>query len=134
MKTIKNIGLIISLIGFTFFTGSIFTGTNKVTQEVFNSWIATSNIKSEFFIEKAQKKVVGKELSTATLSTEIIKIAKASDAYQLSQENIAWEKVMKLKWNKTSKEYVYPLARASATGWVSENQLLFFWLTFDSQF
>ena len=130
MKTIKQIGLIISLVGFVFFTGSIFTSKNYVSQEVFDGWIVSKNIKSEFFIEKAQASIVAKELSTFELSNKIIELGKASDAYQLSQENIAWEKVMKLKWNKTSKEYVYPLVRVSAIGWVSENQLLFFWMTF----
>ena len=130
MKTIKQIGLIISLVGFIFFTGSIFTSKNYVSQEVFDGWIASKNIKSEFFIEKAQATIVAKELSTFELSNKIIELGKASDAHQLSQENIAWEKVMKLKWNKTSKEYVYPLVRVSAIGWVPENQLLFFWMTF----
>ena len=129
MKTIKNIGLAISLVGFIFFTASIFTGTNTVSQEVFDSWVS-QKVKSEFFIEKAQSEIVNKELSASELSRKILELAKASDAYQLSQENIAWEKVIKVKWNKTSKDFVYPLVRESATGWVPENQGLFFWLTF----
>jgi len=129
MKTIKNIGLVLCLIGFTIFTASIFTGTNKVTQEVFNTW-ASEKTKSEFFIEKAQKEIVGKELSTFQLSSKIISIAKESDAFQMSQEKIDWNKMIKVKWNVTSKNFVYPLVRASATGWVPNNQGLFFFLTF----
>ena len=129
MKTIKNIGLVIALIGFFIFTASIFVSTNKVTQETFDSW-ASGKVKSEYFLEKAQKEIVGKELSTYALSSKMISIAKESDAFQKSQENIDWGKMIKVKWNKTSKDFVYPLVRASATGWVSNNQGLFFFLTF----
>ena len=129
MKTVKNIGIAISLVGFIFFTASIFTGSNKVSQDVFDSWVA-QHVKSEYFIESAQQEIVNKDLSAVALSNKIIEIAKASDAYQLSKETIAWEKVLKVQWNKTSKDFVYPLLRASATGWPQENQGLFFWLTF----
>ena len=47
MKTIKNIGLILCLIGFTIFTASIFTGKNLVTQEAFDTW-TSQKIKSEY--------------------------------------------------------------------------------------
>ncbi len=129
MRTIKNIGLIISLIGFIFFTGSIFVATNNVSQEIFNNW-ASQKIKSEFFIEKAQEEIVGKEMSAYQLSQKIVAISEASNAFEQSQENIAWDKVIWLKWNKTSKDLIYPLVRASATGWVPNNQGTFFWLTF----
>ena len=56
MKAIKNIGLILCFIGFAIFTGSIFTGTNKVSQETFNTW-AKQKVKSAFFIEKTQKSI-----------------------------------------------------------------------------
>ena len=129
MKLIKNIGLVLCFIGFFIFTASIFTGTNKVSQETFNTW-ASSKIKSEFFIKKAQTEIVGKELSAHKLSSTIISIAKESDAYEMSQENIDWGKIIKVKWNTTSKNLVYPLVRESATGWVPENKGLFFLLTF----
>ncbi|WP_152287068.1 4Fe-4S binding protein [Flavicella marina] len=129
MKTVKNIGLLISLLGFIFFTGSVFTGTNKVTQETFNAW-STSQVKSEFFIEKAQREIVGQEMSAFDLSNKIIAIAKASNAHYMEMAEIPWDKIIWLKWNKSSKDFVYPLVRESATGWVVENQLLFFWLTF----
>ena len=129
MKTIKNIGLILAFIGFFIFTASIFTSTNNVSQKTFDSW-TSQKVKSEFFIEKAQQEIVGKDLSTYELSSKIISIAKESDEYEKSQKEIAWDKIIKVKWNKTSKELIFPLAQASATGWVVNNQGLFFWLTF----
>ena len=77
MKIIKNIGLIIAFIGFFIFTASIFTGTNNVSQETFDTW-TSQKIKSEFFIEKAQQEIVGKDLSTYQLSNTIISLAKES--------------------------------------------------------
>jgi len=121
MKTIKNIGLIIAFIGFFIFTASIFVSTNNVSQEAFDSW-SSGKIKSEYFLDKAQKEIVGKDLSTYQLSSKVLSIAKESDAYEMSQENIAWDKLIKVKWNKTSKQLVFPLVTASATGWVPENQ------------
>ena len=129
MKLIKNIGLVLCFIGFFIFTASIFTGTNKVTQEKFDTW-TSNNIKSEFFIKKAQAEIVGKDLSAHKLSSTIISIAKESDAYEMSQENINWNNIVKVKWNTTSKNLVYPLVRDSATGWPSNNKGLFFFLTF----
>ena len=129
MKTIKNIGLVIAFIGFFIFTASIFTATNKVSQEAFDSW-TSQKIKSEYFIDKAQKEIVGKELSAFDLSNKILSIAKESDNYEMSQKEINWSNLIKVKWNKTSKQLIYPLIRNTTTGWVSENQGLFFFLTF----
>ncbi|MFK7900556.1 MAG: 4Fe-4S binding protein [Cyclobacteriaceae bacterium] len=129
MRIIKKIGLIISLLGFIIFTGGIFTGTNNVSQEAFDEW-TSQKIKSDFFIERAQKEIVNKDLNTSELASKVIEIAKASNAYHKSQSTIEWDKIIWLKWNKTSKDLIYPLARVSATGWAQENQLLLFWLTF----
>ncbi|WP_422089995.1 4Fe-4S binding protein [Tenacibaculum ovolyticum] len=129
MKTIKNIGLIICFIGFAIFTASIFTGTNNVSQETFNTW-TKQKVKSEFFIEKAQSEIVNKELSAFELSNKIVEIVKASNEFHKNQKEIAWDKIIYLKWNKTSKDFIYPLTRASASGWTQQNQWLFFLLTF----
>ncbi|AUC16411.1 FeS-binding protein [Tenacibaculum sp. SZ-18] len=129
MKVIKNIGLVLSLIGFAIFTASMFIGTNNVSEETFNNW-ASQKVKSEFFIEKAKQDIVGKELTAYQLSSKIIDIAKQSNEFQKSKDEIAWEKIIHIKWNKTYKDFVYPLVRASATGWVVQNQGFFFFLTF----
>ncbi|PKH49724.1 FeS-binding protein [Tenacibaculum sp. Bg11-29] len=129
MKTIKNIGLTICFIGFAIFTASIFIGTNNVSQETFNTW-TKQKVKSEFFIEKAQSEIVNKELSAFELSSKIVEIVKASNEFHKSQKEIAWDKIIYLKWNKTSKDFIYPLTRASVTGWPQQNQWLFFLLTF----
>ncbi len=60
MKTIKNIGLIIFLIGLGIFTSLIFIGEFKVNQETLDQVISEKGIKSEIFIGELKKNVVGK--------------------------------------------------------------------------
>ncbi|NJB83095.1 4Fe-4S binding protein [Wenyingzhuangia aestuarii] len=130
MKTIKNIGYILTFLGFAFFVGSIFTGTYKVTPETYKSWIENKGVKSEHFIRNTKNKIVNKELSAWELSSKIISSAKASNEYQHSQPEVDWNKILHLKWSKTSKEFVYPLVRESAIGWFTNNTGLWFFLTF----
>lgn len=129
MKTIKQLGLLLTLIGFTLFTGSVFTGIYKVSQETFDAW-ASQKIKSEYYIEKAQTQIVGQDLSAFELSSRIIDLAEESNAFYQSQAEVDWDKIIWLKWNKSYGDLVYPLVRESATGWIPENQGLFFFLTF----
>ena len=130
MKAIKNIGLIITLIGFSIFTASIFVGTHHVDQKTFDTWIQNKGIKSEHFIDQVQKQVVGKDISSWDLTYQISNAATKSNIIVKSQENIDWGKVIHWKWNKSYKDLVYPLSRASATGWITHHQMSFFWLTF----
>ncbi|MGY5351587.1 4Fe-4S binding protein [Wenyingzhuangia sp. IMCC45533] len=130
MKAIKYIGYILTFLGFSFFIGSIFTGNYKVTQENYDSWIKDKGIKSEYFIENAQKALVGKEMSAWTLSQTVTKQFEGANEFQKNQEKIDWNKIVHLKWNKTSKEYIYPLTKSSATGWFVQNTTLWFFLTF----
>lgn len=117
MKAIKNIGLIVAIIGFAIFTASIFTGTNSVSKEDIKSWSGQIWIQNkEQVVSKLETKVLDKELSAWQLSHEIIDAVESSDN--------------KIKWNKTYKEVVYPLVKSTATGWIKENQMSFFWLTF----
>jgi len=130
MKAIKNIGYILTIIGFTLFIGSLFTGTYKVTSNNFDAWVSNKSIKSEVFINKTRKQIVEKELSVSKISNIIIKNFKEANQFHKNQENIAWEKIVKVKWNKTSKEYIFPLIKPAATGWFVEHTALWFFLTF----
>ena len=130
MKTIKNIGYLLTFLGFAFFIGSVFTGTHKVTTASYESWIQSKNIKSEYFINHTQKAIVDKEMSTWELSHIILDQAKASNQYQKSQTKTDWSKIIHLKWSKTSKDFIYPLARASVIGWYKQNSSLWFFITF----
>jgi len=130
MKTLKNIGYILTFLGFAFFIGSIFTGTYKVTPDNYTQWIESKGVKSEYFIENAQTKIINKELSAWQLSSAILTSIKESNEYQHSLAEIDWNKIIHVKWNKTSKEFIFPLVLASATGWFVNNTALWFFLTF----
>jgi len=130
MKIIKNIGYFLAFLGFAFFIGSVFTGTYKVTPEGYKQWISSKGVKSEHFIESVEKTIVNKEMSAWELSQTIISKAKESNAYQFSQAKTDWSKIIKIKWSKTSKEFIFPLVKSSATGWFVNNTALWFFLTF----
>ena len=130
MKIIKNIGYVLTFLGFTFFVASLFTGTYKVSPESFDQWVSNKGMKSEVFIENTKKEIVNQELSSWKLSSVIIKNIEKSNDYQKKQSEIDWNKIIHFKWNKTYKELVYPLIRKSATGWFVENTGLWFFLTF----
>lgn len=130
MKTIKNIGYVLTFLGFIFFTGSIFTGTYQVTPDAFEQWVSNKGIKSEIFINNTKKEIVNQELSSWKLSGIIIKNIDISNEYQKKQSEIDWNKVIHFKWSKTYKELIYPLIRNSAIGWFSQNTGIWFLLTF----
>jgi len=48
-------------------------------------------------------------MSAWELSQIILSKAKESNEFQKSQSEIDWNKIIKIKWNKTSKEFVFPL-------------------------
>jgi len=130
MKAIKNIGYIFTFLGFTFFIGSLFMGSYKVTQANFDAWINSKGIKSEVFVNEVSEKIIDQDLSSWELSTIVIQGLESSNRYYQSEAQIDWSKIVKVKWDKTSKEYVYPLIRTAATGWFVNHTVLWFLLTF----
>jgi hypothetical protein len=62
MKTIKNIGLVIFLIGLAIFTVLPVIGTYELTSDAFKEFVANQGIKSELFISEIESKVVGKSV------------------------------------------------------------------------
>ena len=143
MKFIKQIGLVISLMGLAIFVLSIFLGDYHLSQKSFEEWAKQKQIKSEFFIEKAHQELVGKTYSSFQLSYKILDLAKESSAYHQSnitewqklgemdeEINAEWEKVIWVSWYKTNKELVYPLLNSIISSPVKDHQWLFFFLTF----
>lgn len=135
MKTIQKIGYVIAFIGILLFTASIFTKSFKVTESIFQNWIDSKGIKSEIFIAELKHNILNKRLSASAISSEVFHAAKTSNLIIMSDEKkanntVEWDKVIWLKWNKTSKDLVYPLVRESATGWFVNNTALWFFLSF----
>jgi len=129
MKIIKNIGLLISLIGVAFFIGSIFVGDYQVTEEKFNTWVNSKGIKSEIFIDNASKEIVGKTFSSSfQLSSKLIDLAERSAEVHKKAEE--WNKVIWVKWDKVHKDFTYPLLSSTINSPIEKNQWLYFFLTF----
>ena len=118
-------------------------GDYQVTEEKFNNWVSSKGIKSELFIEQANKEIVGQTFTSFQLSSKLIELAKTSS--ESHQANIAqwqkegnqddkinkeWGKVIWVKWNKVHKDFTYPLLKATINSPVKDNQALYLFLTF----
>jgi ferredoxin-type protein NapH len=144
MKTIQNIGLGILLLGLAIFTGTIFLGDYKVSQENFDEWVSSKGIKSEIVIEEGQKSIVGKTFPNQfLLSSTILELAEKSHVSH--RQNISkwekeggkeelinaeWGKVIWLKWFTSHKDLTYSLVKASINSPVKDSPGLYFFLSF----
>jgi len=139
VKFIKNIGLVIFIIGLTIFTTSIFTGSFNLTQQELNSYISDKGYKSE---------IIKAELSKAIVTTNDINIFEFSNKVRAAFEtsnNYYDAQIAKYSteknWAKKSEQYAYKifgkphslsyeLAKKSGKGFIKENPGLVWFLTF----
>ncbi|MGB5499914.1 MAG: 4Fe-4S dicluster domain-containing protein [Maribacter sp.] len=125
MKTIKNIGLILFLIGLGIFTSLIFVGEFRVNQETLDQVISEKGIKSEIFIGELKKNVLGKSfdgmLSFAPKITSALETAN-----QQHRKNKEYKKVI----------YTAPhdmaafIGKKAGSGFITNNKGLMWFLTF----
>ncbi len=144
MRFIKNSGLGLFLLALVVFNALTFLGEFEVTRKALEDFISEKQIKSEYFEEHAEERLLGKTFTNSwSLSTEILSIAEESHNYHrekiksfeeagLSQDTInkEWSKVLWLKSTKKHGDYAYPLVLKSAKGFVVDHKLLLFVLTF----
>jgi Pyruvate/2-oxoacid:ferredoxin oxidoreductase delta subunit len=125
MKKTQNIGISLFLLGLLLFISILFLGKYQVTSIVFDKVIKENNIKSDLFIHKMEKNVIGKEFSSSfSLSSEI------TDAIISSNKNHVKNKEYNKKiWNKYH-SLNYTIIKASGKGLIIEHKGLFWWLTF----
>jgi len=139
MKAIKNIGLVIFLIGLAIFTGSLFTGSFNMTEAEANAFLTSKNYKNEIIEDAFKKAVVTDEnLNIFQFSSRV------RDAYQTSNDHydalIAKYDAEK-NWDKKGEQYQYKIngklhtlsyevAKKAGSGFVKENAGLLWWLTF----
>ncbi len=125
MKTIKNIGLIVFLIGLGIFTSLIFIGKFEVNQDTLDQVISEKGIKSEIFIEELKKNVVGKEFDgMLSFSPEITSALETAN--QQHRSNKEYKKVI----------YTAPhdmaafIGKKAGSGFITDNKGLMWFLTF----
>ncbi len=139
MKILKQLGLVLFLIGLGIFTGTLFTGSFSLTESELNEFIASKAYKSE---------IIKDELKKATVTNESLNIFQFSSrvrtAYETSNNHydalIAKYDAEK-NWNKKGEQYQYrisgklhtisyEIAKKAGSGFVKENAGLLWWLTF----
>lgn len=139
MKFIKNIGLVIFIIGLTIFTASVFTGSFNLTQQELNSYISDKGYKSEIIKEELSKAIVTtNDINIFEFSSKVRAAFETSNNYYDAQ--IAKYSTEK-NWAKKSEQYAYKifgkphslsyeLAKKSGKGFITENPGLVWFLTF----
>lgn len=139
MKAIKQIGLVLFIIGLAIFTCTLFTGSFSLTEAELNEFITSKGYKSEI-IKQALKK--------ATVTEEDLNIfefsSRVRNAYETSNNHydalIAKYDAEK-NWDKKGEQYQYKIygkphtlsyeiAKKAGSGFVKENAGLLWWLTF----
>ncbi|PQB08183.1 FeS-binding protein [Polaribacter filamentus] len=139
MKFIKNLGLIIFIIGLTIFTASVFTGSFNLTQPELNSYISDKGYKSEIIKAELSKAIViTNDINIFEFSSKVRAAFETSNNYYDAQ--IAKYSAEK-NWAKKSEQYAYKifgkphslsyeLAKKSGKGFIKENPGLVWFLTF----
>ena len=139
MKAIKNIGLIIFLIGLSIFTGTIFTGSFSLTETEVEAFIQEKGYTSQVIKDELVKAVAsGEDISIFEFSSRVRGAYKASnDHYDALIAKYDAEK----NWDEKGKQYQYKiygkphtlsyeLAKKAGKGYVKENGGTIWWLTF----
>ena len=139
MKFIKNIGLVIFIIGLTIFTASVFTSSFNLTQPELNSYISDKGYKSEIIkAELSEAIVTANDINIFEFSSKVRAAFETSNNYYDAQ--IAKYSAEK-NWAKKSEQYAYKifgkphslsyeLAKKSGKGFIKENPGLVWFLTF----
>ena len=125
MKIIKNLGLIIFLLGLTLFTLLPFLGNYSLSSETFKEIVADKGFKSDIFIQEMEKEVVGKEFSgMMNLSAKVSSaLEKANTTHRKNKE---YDKVMYTK----SHDMAALIGKASGNGFLVNNKSFMWYLTF----
>jgi len=125
MKTIKNIGLVIFLIGLGIFTALPLIGTFSLSQLDFDQLVLDNRIKSELFISAIENDVVGKPFDGMQSLSPIV--ANALDkANTQHRKNKEYKKVIYTK----SHDMATMMGKRAGTGFIAENKGLMWFLTF----
>lgn len=139
MKAIKTSGLILFLIGLCVFSGSLFTGNFGLSPSQFKTFIESKDYQSEIIEDALFKATVTQEhLNIFEFSSRVRQAYQASnDYYDKLIEKYDSEK----NWDKKGEQYQYKIygkphslsyevAKIAGSGFVKENPLILWWLSF----
>lgn len=139
MKVLKQIGLVLFIIGLSIFTGTIFTGSFSLSESELNSFIESKGYKSEIIKDELKKAVITDEdLNIFQFSSRVRAAYQTSNDYY---DNLIAKYDAEKNWDKKGEQYQYKiygkphtlsyeLAKKAGSGFVKENAALMWWLTF----
>ncbi|MBQ4912969.1 4Fe-4S binding protein [Maribacter sp. MMG018] len=125
MKAIKNIGLVIFLVGLATFTVLPIIGTYRLDQNTFEEIIKDKNIKSDVFIQSINQNVIGKEFNGMLNLSPAITTA-LEDANTQHRKNKEYKKVI----YTSGHDMAALVGKKSGTGFITENKGLMWFFTF----
>ncbi len=125
MKLIKNIGLSILLLSVIVFTSILFLGKFRLSKRTYDEIAKDEGFRSEYLKKNLQNEVIDKSFTNIFSFSHAIEanIEKANIYHKSKKE---WNKIL---WGKTN-SHTYKLAKKAGIGFVTENKVLLWWLTF----
>lgn len=125
MKTIKNIGLVIFLIGLGIFTALPLIGSFSLSQLDFDQLVLDNRIKSELFTAAIEQDVVSKQFEgMQSLSPKVANALKEANTQH--RQNKEYNKVIYIKPH----DMAAMIGKRAGTGFIAENKGLMWVLTF----
>ncbi|MCM4166913.1 Ion-translocating oxidoreductase complex subunit B [Arenibacter antarcticus] len=125
MKAIKNIGLLIFLVGLGIFALLPLTGTFTLSGESLQTVLKEQNIQSELFVTEMENNVVGKEFNgIGALSSKVTSALENTNAQH--RKNKEYNKIM----YTSPHDMAATFAKISGEGFIVSNKILMWFLTF----
>jgi len=123
MNSIKNIGIVIFLAALALFTSTAFFGEFKLKEDIMYAQLTKQELAN--LEEPFRAEIIGKSYSTSlAFGLDVRRIY--NNVNQQFRDKKEWDKIMPT----SPKEFSFKLAKASSSGWINENKLLLFLLTF----
>ncbi len=125
MKTIKNTGLILFLIGLAIFSALPFLGTFSLSSSEIDQWVEQKGIKSELFAAALQEDVADRSFQGMIELSPVIEKS-LDEANAAHRKNREYDKVIYTKTTDMAAE----IGKRAGTGFIAENKGLMWWATF----
>ncbi len=125
MKTLKQSGLVLFLIGLAVFSALPLLGTFSLTSSDLEKWSEDRGIKSELFTEALQQEVAGRTFQGMQELSPVVAEA-LNEANTVHRKNKEYDKVIYTKATDMAAE----IGKQAGTGFIAENKGLMWWATF----
>ncbi|NER10370.1 4Fe-4S binding domain-containing protein [Muriicola jejuensis] len=125
MKTLKQTGLVLFLIGLAVFSALPLLGTFSLTSSDLEKWSQARGTKSELFAEALQQEVAGKTFQGMQELSPVVAEA-LNEVNTIHRKNKEYDKVIYTKATDMAAE----IGKQAGTGFIAENKGLMWWATF----